>query len=137
MIALGRDDLATDPELAHNDGRVKRVEEIDAAIGAWTSERPRDTVIAILDQVDVPVGKIYSIADIVEDPQYLARQMIVDTVGADGKPLKVPGVVPRLSATPGGISHPAPTLGQHTEQVMAAAGWPRRTPEQDDGFDPA
>ena len=127
MIAIDRRDLADDPSLAHNDGRVGRVEEIDAAIESWTGVRSRDDVIDILDRVDVPVGKIYSIADISTDPQYLARQMLVNTVGVDGKRLKVPGIVPKLSATPGDITYPAPSLGQHTAEILSDEGWPKRT----------
>jgi crotonobetainyl-CoA:carnitine CoA-transferase CaiB-like acyl-CoA transferase len=128
MRAIGRPDLETDPDLAHNDGRVRRVEEIDSAIEAWTRERDREAVLAVLDGAGVPVGRIYSVADIASDPQYLAREMIVDSPTSDGKPLKVPGVVPKLSATPGGIAHPAPRLGQHTV-ALSSKGWPARTRE--------
>lgn len=128
MMAIDRVDLAEDPELAHNDGRVKRVDEIDAAIEAWTSHRSRELVIEMLEKVNVPVGKIYSIADIATDPQYLARQMIVDTTTADGSSLKVPGIVPKLSATPGRMTQPAPRLGEHNEKILGkllnGAGWP-------------
>ncbi len=126
MTAIGRTDLATDPALAGNSGRVARVEEIDAAIEAWTSQRSLDEVLAVLDAASVPAGRIYSIKDIVNDPQYIARQMIVQTQTADGAMLKVPGIVPKLSATPGRISHPAPRLGQHTRQIQAGSGWPTR-----------
>lgn len=125
MRAVGRTDLADDAGLAHNAGRVQRVEEIDAAIGAWTAERACDAVLAVLDAAAVPAGRIYSVADIAGDPQYLARGMIVDTHSADGRPLKVPGVVPKLSATPGRIAHAAPTLGQHNDE-MKGPGWPAR-----------
>jgi formyl-CoA transferase len=125
MRAIGRTDLENDPALAHNDGRVKRAEELDAAIGEWTKTRSRDDVLKALEDADVPAGRIYSIADIMTDPQYLARGMIVDSPTSDGKPLKVPGIVPKLSATPGQIAHAAPTLGQHTGD-LARGGWPRR-----------
>jgi crotonobetainyl-CoA:carnitine CoA-transferase CaiB-like acyl-CoA transferase len=123
MKAIDRADLAGDPGLAHNDGRVDRVEEIDAAIGAWTATRRLDDVLATLDAAGVPVGRVYSIADIASDPQYLAREMIVDTTTADGRTLKVPGVVPKLSATPGQIARAAPRLGEHTG-ALGGAGWP-------------
>jgi len=129
MRAIERTDLENDPELVHNDGRVRRVEEIDAAIEAWTIQRSRDEVLAVLDAAGVPVGRIYSVADIATDPQYLARQMIVEATTADGEMLKVPGVVPKLSATPGRIAHPAPRLGEHTGDLQGA-GWPVRRAQE-------
>lgn len=126
MDAIGRPDLGNDPGLAQNDGRVARVAEIDDAIQAWTRQRTLDEVLAALDAANVPVGRIYSARDIVGDPQYLAREMIVETTTADGATLKVPGVVPKLSATPGRIAYPAPVLGEHTNDVVSAQGWPSR-----------
>ncbi len=84
-------------------------------------------MLEILDAANVPVGRIYSVADIARDPQYLAREMILETHDADGRPLKVPGVVPKLSATPGALRHPAPRLGQHTDECVGRPGWPART----------
>ena len=126
MAAIGRQDLADDPALAHNDGRVERVGEIDSAIERWTGQRTRDRVIEELDKVDVPVGKIYSIEDISSDPQYLAREMIVEAEDTDGNAIKLPGIVPKLSLTPGRIAHPAPELGQHDEEILNQQGWPER-----------
>ena len=126
MAAIGRPDLENDPDLAHNDGRAKHTARIDGAIEAWTSQRTQDEVLAVLEGARVPVGRIDSIADIACDPQYLARGMIVDTVAGDGKPLKVPGIVPKLSATPGAIEHPAPRLGEHDADLRAGRGWPAR-----------
>ncbi|WP_218508810.1 CaiB/BaiF CoA-transferase family protein [Variovorax sp. dw_308] len=126
MRAIDREDLETDPDLTHNDGRVRRVEEIDAAIEAWTKTRNRDEVLAVLDRAGVPVGRVYSVADIATDPQYLAREMIVESPTSDGRTLRVPGVVPKLSATPGAIAHAAPRLGQHTADLQRG-GWPTRT----------
>ena len=126
MTAIGRSDLASDPGLARNDGRVARVAEIDAAIGAWTAQRPIDAVIGTLEAAGVPVGRIYSVADIAADPQYQARGMIVQTRDADGRPLKVPGIVPKLMGTPGALHHPAPRLGEHTAAVLGHGGWPDR-----------
>jgi formyl-CoA transferase len=125
MSAIGRTDLENDPALAHNDGRVAHTARIDGAIEAWTAQRSPDEVIAALDAARVPVGRIYSVADIARDPQYLAREMIVETRTAQGEPLKVPGVIPRLSATPGAIRHPAPRLGEH-DPDLRKRGWPRR-----------
>jgi formyl-CoA transferase len=132
MQAIGRADLATDPGLARNDGRVPRVEEIDAAIRDWTSRRPIDAVIATLEAAGVPVGRIYSVADIAADPQYNAREMIVQTHDVEGRPLKVPGIVPKLADTPGRMRTPAPRLGQHTDEVLAQRGWPHRPPDPAD-----
>ena len=126
MAAIGRPDLERDPALAHNDGRAAQTERIDAAIGAWTRNRTQDEVLAVLEAANVPAGRIYSVADMARDPQYLAREMIVETATADGERLKVPGVVPKLSATPGSIAHPAPRLGEHTQEVEQGGGWPAR-----------
>jgi formyl-CoA transferase len=123
MSAIGRPDLENDPGLVHNDGRAARAEELDAAIEAWTRSRSRAEVLAALDAADVPVGKIYSVADIAADDQYRARDMIVDAPASYGGTVKVPGVVPKLSATPGRISHVAPRLGEHTKD-LDAGGWP-------------
>ena len=127
MRAIERPDLEDDPALRHNDGRVQQVEMLDAAIEAWTVQRSRDEVLAALDAAGVPVGRIYTVADIARDPQYLAREMIVEAPTSDGRTLKVPGVVPKLSATPGRIAHPAPRLGEHDDQLRSGAGWPART----------
>lgn len=128
MKAIGRPDLESDPQLQANAGRVQRVAEIDAAIGAWTAARGIDEVIGTLDAARVPAGRIYTVADIANDPQYLARGMIVQTRDADGRPLKVPGIVPRLGDTPGRLQHPAPRLGEHDAEVLGpdgqARGWP-------------
>ena len=127
MSVIGRPDLADDPELAHNDGRVARAAELDRAIEAWTGERNHDVVLAAIDAAGVPVGRIYSVADIATDPQYLAREMIVDAPASYGGSIKVPGIVPKLSATPGRIRSAAPKLGEHTHTVVAK-GWPAQSP---------
>ncbi len=125
MRVIARPDLENDPALAHNDGRVAHAEALDAAIEAWTKLHSPEEVLAALDEAKVPAGQIYSVADIASDPQYLARDMLVDVPTSDGKTLKVPGIIPKLSATPGRIAYPAPTLGQHTAEV-GEAGWPAR-----------
>ena len=134
MQAIGRDDLATDPGLARNDGRVLRVAEIDAAIEAWTLQRAIDEVIRVLEAAGVPVGRIYSVADIAADPQYQARDMLLQTHDIDGRPLRVPGIVPKLADTPGRLRSPAPRLGQHNASVLGHTGWPARedTPAAND-----
>jgi formyl-CoA transferase len=125
MQAIGRADLADDPRFKHNDGRAAASGELDAAIGAWTAQRTRDEVLAVLDAAQVPAGRIYSVADIAADAQYRAREMIVQVMAADGQPLRVPGVVPKLSATPGAIRHAAPRLGEHDADLQRE-GWPAR-----------
>lgn len=126
MAAVGRHDLEQDPVLAQNDGRVARVAEIDAAIEAWTLTKTLEEVLSVLDAAKVPAGKIYTVEDIVHDPQYIAREMIVEQQTADGARIKVPGIVPKLSATPGRIDHPAPLLGEHTGLLSKVGGWPER-----------
>jgi crotonobetainyl-CoA:carnitine CoA-transferase CaiB-like acyl-CoA transferase len=125
MQAIGRMDLHDDPDLAGNNGRVKRVAELDAAISAWTTQRSPEQVLQALEAVSVPGGKIYTVADIAADPHYKAREMILDTIIADGQSLKVPGIVPKLSATPGRVAHHAPTLGEHNAD-LGRPGWPAR-----------
>jgi formyl-CoA transferase len=122
MLAIGRADLADDPALTDNAGRVKRVEEIDAAIGAWTSKFNVTEVLAVLDQAAVPAGRIYTVEDIAADPHYLARGMLAEVSMSDGSLLKVPGMVPKLSRTPGQHRRNAPTLGQDTDAVLLDLG---------------
>ncbi len=122
MMAIGRDDLAVDPTLTDNAGRVKRVEEIDAAIGAWTSKLNVAEVLAVLDQAAVPAGRIYTVEDIAADPHYLARGMLAEVSMSDGSILKVPGMVPKLSRTPGQHRRNAPSLGQDTNAVLLDLG---------------
>jgi formyl-CoA transferase len=123
MKAIGREDLAEDESLADNAGRAKRAEELDRAIGAWTAKLDAGDVVRTLNQIQVPGGKIYSMADITRDAQYLARDMIRQVRLKDGTPLKVPGIVPKLSATPGDIEWIGAELGEHTESVLAAHGY--------------
>ncbi|MDY7577835.1 CoA transferase [Herbaspirillum sp. RTI4] len=122
MEVIGRPDLAVEPALAHNDGRVKEVERIDAAIGTWTAQHDLERVLDALNGGRIPVGKIYDIADIAADPHYLARDMVLDSALADGTPVKLPGILPKLSATPGQVHSPAPALGAHTDEVLASVG---------------
>ncbi|MEX8498852.1 MAG: CaiB/BaiF CoA transferase family protein [Leptothrix ochracea] len=125
MHAIGRPELAEDPGLTNNAGRAARVDEIDAAITAWTVQRSVDAVVATLQAVSVPVGRIYTVRDIAADPHYRARQMIQTITTADGLQLDVPGIIPKLSATPGSIRSLAPSLGEHTEAVLALQRTPR------------
>jgi formyl-CoA transferase len=123
MTAIGRKDLRDDPALARNDGRASQMERIDEAISAWTRTRTLDEVLSIMEKAEVPAGRIYSAADIAADPHFAARGMIEQVIAGDGEPLKVPGIVPKLSATPGAIRSAAPRLGEHTEEVLKSIGY--------------
>ncbi|HKO88270.1 MAG TPA: CaiB/BaiF CoA-transferase family protein [Burkholderiales bacterium] len=123
MTAIGRADMAEDPSLADNAGRAKHADELDRVIGAWTAAHDTEYVLTVLNEAQVPNGKIYSIADIVQDPQFLERAMIRQSKLPDGTPIKVPGVVPKLSATPGDFEALGPALGQHTDEVLTALGY--------------
>lgn len=123
MAAIGRNDLAEDPQLARNDGRVARTEELDRVIGDWCAAHDLDHVLKVLAEAQVPSGKIYDIADIVGDLQYRARGMIEQARLPDGAPLKVPGVVPKLTQTPGGTRWLGPALGEHTREVLEELGY--------------
>jgi formyl-CoA transferase len=131
MAVIGRPDLAEDPALADNAGRVARVAEIDEAIGQWTARLSVDEVLAKLDAASVPAGRIYTVADIAGDPHYKARGMLQEIRTDDGDALTVPGIVPKLSATPGSHRRNAPALGQDTHDVLRELGL---TPEQIDGL---
>ncbi len=123
MLAIGRKDLAHDPELAKNDGRAVRGDELDEAIGAWCGAHDLEEVLAVLDSAQVPSGKIYDVADIVNDLHYRARGMIEEARLPDGTHFKIPGVVPKLSDTPGGTRWLGPELGEHTQSVLNALGY--------------
>ena len=122
MLAIGREDLANDPALASNTGRVARTEELDQAISEWTMRHDMEEVLAVLNAAEVPASKIYSIADIVNDVHYQARQMIEQFKLKDGQKLKLPGIVPKLSETPGGTEWLGPELGEHTAEILYTLG---------------
>lgn len=122
-LAMGRADLADDATLAHNDGRAARQAWLDAEIEAWTTTRTPETVLAAMETAHVPASKIYTVADIATDPHFAAREMIREVVLADGSRLKVPGIVPKLSATPGGFAAGGPALGEHTDAVLRSLGY--------------
>ena len=123
MIAIDREDLANDPGLAQNDGRVPRTLEIDAAIATWLATRTIDEALAVLNAADVPVGRIYSVADMFTDPQYLARQMIQRFKWQDDVEITLSGVTPKLSDTPGETRWLGPDLGEHTDEVLHSLGY--------------
>jgi len=122
MTLIGRADLGEDPDLAFNDGRAKRIVEIDAAINAWTKTLSLDEVLKGLLLAEVPSGKIYTAKDIAEDAHYHARGVIETVQAANGLKVQVPGIIPKLSQNPGSIRYRAPTLGEHTDQVLKSAG---------------
>ncbi len=123
MLAIGRADLANDAALADNAGRTSRTEELDTAIAAWTGAHNLTHVLAVLEKADVPSGRIYSIADIVADMQYQARGMIEKHELGDNKEVWLPGIVPKLSETPGGTKWVGPKLGEHTAEVLRGIGY--------------
>lgn len=122
MIAIGRSDLADAPEYTHNDGRAANSGVLDAAITQWTSRLPIEQVLGVLEHAEVPAGRIYSVADIVSDPHYQARDMLLDALLPAGVAVKMPGIVPKLSETPGAVNWQGPALGQHTDEILQRLG---------------
>ncbi len=122
MQAVGRPDMAADPSLADNSGRVARLVEIEDAIENWTRHLKVTEVLDLLAAAQVPSGRVYTARDIAEDPHYMARDMLLTQQTRDGKPFMVPGIVPKLSATPGSIRTPAPDIGEDTDSVLAGLG---------------
>lgn len=126
MQAVGRSDLADDPALATNDGRVARTAELDAVIGGWCRSHDLDHVLAVLEQAEVPSSKVYDVRDIMTDPHYAARGMIEQHTLADGLSVRLPSIVPKLSETPGRTRWLGPKLGEHTDEVLEALGYDAR-----------
>lgn len=122
MQVIGRDDLGNDPALANNAGRVNRVTELDEAIEAWTSSRTVTDVLLALGEAKVPAGRVYTAQDIVQDPHYRARDMILKQTTRQGHEIEVPGIVPKLMGTPGQVRSSAPNLGDDTDAVLAELG---------------
>ncbi|SIR56925.1 formyl-CoA transferase [Aromatoleum tolulyticum] len=123
MQTMGRDDLAEDPSLADNAGRDARREEIYALIDAWVADHDEAAVLEALAAVGVPASRIYSVADMFADPQFLAREMLQTVTLPDGRACRMPGIVPKLSLTPGEAESPGPALGEHTDAVLGALGY--------------
>ncbi|HNM56505.1 MAG TPA: CaiB/BaiF CoA-transferase family protein [Thauera aminoaromatica] len=123
MRAMGRDDLAEDATLADNAGRDARREELYALIDAWVAQHDEAAVLATLAAAEVPASRIYSVADMFADPQFLAREMLHTVKLPDGRDCRMPGVVPKLSGTPGGSEWIGPALGAHTDAVLAGLGY--------------
>ncbi|MNF43049.1 Bile acid-CoA hydrolase [compost metagenome] len=123
MLAIGREDLANDPTLASNDGRDQRRDEIYGIIDRWARTLPLDDLMATLNKAQVPASRIYSAEDMFNDPQFLAREMFLQAKLPDGKPFKMPGIVPKLSQTPGSTQWIGPELGAHTNTLLEALGY--------------
>jgi formyl-CoA transferase len=123
MLAIGREELANDPQLARNDGRVPRTAEIDAAIQSWCDTQTIDSALTVLKNADVPVGRIYSVKDMMSDPHFLARQMFEQHAFKDGVPIKLPAITPKMSETPGETKWLGPELGEHNAEVLRALGY--------------
>ena len=117
MSAIGRDDLANDPRVAQNDGRSRHVDEIDAAISAWTRQHAAREAIRLLEAAKVPTGPIYSAADMVQDSHYWERKVFQEVTLPGGETLKLPTVAPKLDSTPGGLRWIGPPLGAHNAEV--------------------
>ena len=122
MTAIGHTAMANNPEFSDNTGRVKHIVQIDDAIGAWALLHNVDEVLKVLEQAKVPAGKIYTAADIAQDPHFRARDMILSQIDTHGDALLVPGIVPKLSRTPGGLKRVAPEIGQDNEEVLRSIG---------------
>ncbi|MDT4846451.1 Succinyl-CoA--L-malate CoA-transferase beta subunit [compost metagenome] len=123
MQVVERPDLAERADLARNDGRAAQSDMLDDAIETWTRRHTIDQVLTALEAAEVPAGRIYSVADIVADPHYQAREMLLDAELPGGTHVKMPGIVPKLSATPGAVNWQGPALGEHTAAVLAGLGF--------------
>jgi crotonobetainyl-CoA:carnitine CoA-transferase CaiB-like acyl-CoA transferase len=119
MRALGRDDMAQDPRFTDNAGRVRHEAEIDSVIARWAATQTASAVQKILDDISVPGGPIYSVADMAVDPHFKARGLFEDVV-VDGQPLRIPAILPRLTETPGRTEWPGPAVGEHTREVLSS-----------------
>ncbi len=117
MTEAGRQDMADDPELAHNQGRVIHEKRIDAALEQWCSAHTAGEIISRLEAARVPVGPIYSVEDMMQDEHYIARGMF-ESIEVDGKPLKIPAILPKLAKTPGRTDWPGAKIGDHNQEIL-------------------
>ena len=123
MLLIGREDIANDPAFTHNDGRSAEAEYIDGVIAQWTAQHSLGEVLEALHENRVPAGRVYDVEDIFNDPHYKAREMLLEGELEDGTAVTLPGVLPKLSQTPGKVVRKAPTLGQDTDEVLSAIGF--------------
>jgi formyl-CoA transferase len=123
MLAIGRNDLANDVQLTTNDGRDARADELYRIISDWVAANDLELVLSVCAEAEVPASRIYSVEDMFRDPQFLARNMLQTATLPDGKPFKIPGIVPQLSETPGSTEWIGPALGQHTDEVLTGLGY--------------
>ncbi len=117
MTVAGRSDMAENPEMADNAGRVRHEPEIDAALAQWCAAHSSIHVINVLEEARVPVGPIYNVEDMLQDEHYNARGMF-ERVEIDGEPLKIPAILPKLSGTPGRTDWPGGEIGSHNDEVL-------------------
>jgi len=127
MKTIGREDLANDSKFGNNSGRAEQADLLDSAISSWTAQRNLDEVLELMEKSGVPAGRVYDAADIANDEHYQARDMLLQVELPDKTKVTVPGIVPKLSLTPGQIKTSAPTLGQHTDEVLASLGFDEAT----------
>jgi formyl-CoA transferase len=123
MRAVGRADLAEDPSLRDNAGRDARRNEIYRILDEWAACRDETEVLDALRQAEVPASRVYSAADMFADPQFLARGVLEEARMPDGRRFRIPAVVPRLTESPGGTDWLGPSLGEHTDAVLAGLGY--------------
>jgi crotonobetainyl-CoA:carnitine CoA-transferase CaiB-like acyl-CoA transferase len=117
MIAAGHPNMASDPRLATNLGRVEHEAEIDLALFGWCAQNDSGSILNSLDESKVPSGPIYNVEDMINDEHFNARELF-ETVEINGQPLKIPAILPKLNKTPGATRWPGPTLGEHNEEVL-------------------
>jgi crotonobetainyl-CoA:carnitine CoA-transferase CaiB-like acyl-CoA transferase len=117
MNVIGRPELGEDPCYRTNADRAERAEDLDTLINAWTQQHPLKKILQILDEARVPAGGIYSVTEIIHDEQYRAREMILETEIKGIGSVKMPGLVPKLSATPGRVEWYGGSLGAHNEDI--------------------
>ena len=117
MEVAGRSDMATDPRMANNAGRVQHELEIDNALAAWCMSKNSAEILQSLESARVPAGPIYNVRDMFADPHFNARGMF-ERVEINGKPLSIPAILPKLSSTPGRTDWPGGNVGSHTEEIL-------------------
>jgi crotonobetainyl-CoA:carnitine CoA-transferase CaiB-like acyl-CoA transferase len=117
MIVAGYPDMASDPALASNLGRVEHEAEIDLALSNWCAKNDSESILNSLNESKVPGGPIYNVEDMINDEHFNARELF-ETVEINGQPLKIPAILPKLTKTPGATRWPGPALGEHNEQIL-------------------